>query len=29
VGDILEEAAGRFAREVRDGVYPDAEHSYS
>jgi ketopantoate hydroxymethyltransferase len=29
VGEILEEAASRFAREVRDGVYPDAEHSYT
>jgi 3-methyl-2-oxobutanoate hydroxymethyltransferase len=29
VGDILEEAAGQFARDVRDGVYPDEAHSYN
>ena len=29
VGDVLRDAAGRFADEVRGGVYPSAEHSYS
>ena len=29
VGDVLFEAARAFGSEVRDGVYPDPEHSYS
>jgi 3-methyl-2-oxobutanoate hydroxymethyltransferase len=29
VGDVVKEAAGRFAREVREGTYPGPEHSYS
>jgi 3-methyl-2-oxobutanoate hydroxymethyltransferase len=28
VGDIITEAAGRFAREVAEGTYPGPEHSY-
>jgi 3-methyl-2-oxobutanoate hydroxymethyltransferase len=29
VGTVLHEAATRFADEVRGGVYPGEEHSYS
>jgi 3-methyl-2-oxobutanoate hydroxymethyltransferase len=29
LGTVLGEAASRFAEEVRDGLYPDAAHSYS
>jgi 3-methyl-2-oxobutanoate hydroxymethyltransferase len=28
VGDVLRDAAGRFADEVRGGVYPSADHEY-
>jgi 3-methyl-2-oxobutanoate hydroxymethyltransferase len=29
VGDVMREAAGRFAREVAEGTYPGPEHSYN